>query len=70
MNRIKQVGFTAIEAILALVVAVVGIGGATGWVLNIVKLCHSSFQPVTPLIVLRMIGVFMAPLGAILGFIG
>lgn len=69
MNKIKQIGFTQVEGILALAIAVVGVGGATGWILNIVKLCHSSFQPINPLLVLRFIGVLVAPLGAILGYI-
>lgn len=35
MNRIKQAGFTAVEAILAFLIPTVGIGGAVGWVKNI-----------------------------------
>lgn len=70
MNRIKQSGFTVIEAIFALIVLTVGIGGAVGWVKNIIKIAGSSFQPLLPLVVIRIIGVFIVPLGAVLGYIG
>ena len=70
MNRIKQAGFTVVEVTVAIVAAIVGIGGATGWVLNIVKLCGSSSQPVEPLVVLRCVGVLVVPLGCVLGYIG
>ena len=46
-------------------VALVGIGG---WIANIVKLVGSSFD-VTGLLVGRVIGVFIPPVGAVLGFI-
>lgn len=44
------------------------IGGATGWVLNIVKLIPMDCG-LCGMQVLRIIGIFLAPLGAILGFI-
>ena len=40
-----------------------------GWVMNIITLAHSSFEPLTGLVVLRVVGIFVAPLGTILGFI-
>jgi len=46
------------------------IGGGIGWVLNIVKLVGAGFDPIGAEVVLRVIGIFMAPLGAILGYIG
>jgi len=42
---------------------------AWGWVLNIIELSQSTFAPVTGEVVLRVIGVFMAPLGAVMGYI-
>lgn len=50
--------------LLALVLVAVG-----GWVANIVKLFGSDFSPLTGEVVLRVVGVFVAPLGAILGFL-
>lgn len=39
-----------------------------GWGLNIVELAGTSFSPITGLAILRVIGVFIPPLGAILGY--
>jgi len=38
-----------------------------GWVENIVKLVGSVHDPITLLTVLRIIGIFAAPFGSILG---
>lgn len=40
-----------------------------GWINNIVILAGSTFDPITGLLVLRAIGVFVAPLGIVLGYI-
>jgi hypothetical protein len=43
---------------------------AGGWVANIVKLVGTDpFWPLSGLGVARVIGIFIAPIGAILGFI-
>lgn len=39
-----------------------------GWISNIIKLVGSSFDPITGMAVARIIGVFVAPLGAVLGY--
>ena len=41
---------------------------ALGWVLNIVGIIAVISDPVTGMFILRCIGVFVAPLGAILGY--
>lgn len=46
------------------VVLTIGIG----WVLNITSIIHSDFAHLTGLLVLRIIGVFIVPLGSILGY--
>ncbi len=52
---------------LALVLfIVIGIGG--GWLLNLIKLVAGGFGPFTALDLLRAIGVYMFPLGAVLGW--
>ncbi len=51
-------------AFLALIVT-----GAIGWVLNIVTVVHLISDPITGMFVLRCVGILLAPLGAILGFI-
>ena len=43
---------------------VVGIG----WVMNIIDLLGMSLDPLTPLAVLRVVGIFIPPLGAVLGY--
>jgi hypothetical protein len=42
--------------------------GFIGWVLNIFAILRVMNDPLTTLLVLRIVGIFAAPLGAILGF--
>ena len=58
-------GFTVVE----LVLCIVGGLGTWGWIWNIVKITGSDFDPLTGMVILRCIGVFIAPLGAVLGFL-
>ena len=47
-------------------IALVGVAGLVGWVWNIVKVFHADalgFQEI-----LRITGIFLAPLGAVLGY--
>jgi len=60
-----QRGYTTTEVIFLLVWLV----SIIGWVLNIVKIVDANFDPITGMVVLRCIGVFVAPLGAVLGFL-
>lgn len=41
--------------------------GIIGWVMNIVAIFHSNFSVISGELVLRVIGVFVAPLGSIMG---
>ena len=54
---------------LALVFVIVALVGAWGWISNIIKLASMDFGGVTGMLVLRAIGVFVVPLGAVLGFL-
>ena len=45
--------------------AIVGIGG---WVANIVKLSNMEMAAFSGMLILRAIGIVIAPLGAVLGF--
>lgn len=58
-------GFTSVELFVVLVVLL----GGVGWVWNIVKIAGSDFAQITGLLILRIVGVFLAPLGAVLGYI-
>ncbi len=60
----KQNGFTEVT----LVFAIIGLLGVGGWIANIVKIIGSDFAHITTILILRFIGIFLAPLGAILGF--
>ncbi len=40
-----------------------------GWILNIITIANSSFDSITGMLILRVAGIFLAPLGAILGWI-
>ena len=55
---------TAVLIYIAIVFALI-----YGWIANIVTLFHSSFATITGELVLRVIGIFVAPLGAAMGFL-
>ena len=40
-----------------------------GWVINIITIVNHINDPVTGMQVLRAVGIFVAPLGGILGYI-
>ena len=61
----NQKGFTTNE----LVFAVIGLLTIGGWVANIVKLAGSTFDVITGMLVLRVVGIFIPPLGAVMGFL-
>ena len=48
------------------VVAVI-IAGVFGWVMNLIQIAHSS--GIDGMVIVRVIGAFIAPLGAILGWL-
>jgi len=43
--------------------------GLVGWVINVVKIIASINDPLTTEIIVRLVGVFVLPLGAIMGII-
>lgn len=61
----KKIGCAVVELLIVLLVLV----GCTGWIANILKLVGSSFGPLTGMVVARAIGIIVAPLGAVLGFL-
>ena len=40
-----------------------------GWVSNLIALAHSNFEPLTGMVVVRIIGVFAVPVGVVMGYI-
>jgi hypothetical protein len=66
MNNIKIAG---IGALIAWIISGgLFIAGCIGWVLNIVEIVHGGME-ITPVLILRFVGIFVAPLGAVLGWI-
>ena len=61
--------FTLVELLIALFTFAVTIGGSYGWVMNIVKVFGSSFDPIAGQVVLRVVGIFVPPLGAVMGYL-
>lgn len=43
--------------------------GFAGWAMNIMTIAGSSFNDLTGLLILRVVGIFIAPMGAVLGWI-
>ena len=61
----KQLGYTLTEIIVVLLIMF----GGGGWVWNIVKIASADFSDITGMLILRIIGIFVAPLGAVLGYL-
>ena len=57
-------GLFVILAYAGLVVTII-----SGWIMNIVKLTNCSFDTINAETALRLVGIFVAPLGVVLGFI-
>jgi hypothetical protein len=63
----KQAGYTVYELLIIVfwLALLVGVGG---WIANIVKLVGMNFDHITGLLIVRAVGIFVAPVGAVLGF--
>ena len=55
--------------LLAVFLLLLYIVGIIGYLLNCVKILQSIREPISTLIILRIVGIFVTPLGAILGFV-
>jgi len=65
----KQIGFTITELMTAILVSTLIIGAAWGWVWNIIKLVGMGLDPITGLLIVRAIGIFVVPVGCIVGYV-
>ena len=61
----SQRGFTLFELVLVVLV----LAGVGGWVANIVKLIGMDLGGITGMLIARAVGIFVPPLGAVLGFL-
>lgn len=48
---------------------IVCIASVYGWINNIIIIAHSNLNDLTALLVLRIVGIFVAPLGTVLGYL-
>ncbi len=51
-------------AYFALIIAV-----AYGWIANIIIIANSNFSEITGILILRIVGIFIAPLGIVMGYL-
>jgi hypothetical protein len=58
-----KIGVVTMLIIFGMIVA-----GLVGWVMNIFGIAHSDFNNVDGMLILRVIGVFMFPIGAVVGY--
>ena len=65
----SQRRFNLIKESIVLFIISLAAAGMWGWVWNIIKIAGSDFGTITGLLVMRVIGVFLAPLGAVMGFL-
>lgn len=45
------------------------VGGTVGWVRNIIAVTHSDFSNINGELVVRVVGIPMAPVGAVMGWV-
>ena len=55
--------------IVQLLVVAITVTVAAGWFMNIFKLLDMSVTPLTTWLIVRVIGIFLPPLGGVLGYI-
>lgn len=65
----KQRGYTSTELAGAIFLIVILAVSLTGWVMNITKIVETCCQVIDGLLVMRIIGIFIAPLGAVMGYL-
>jgi hypothetical protein len=61
-----NIGNSLIIICVWLVLAIISI---VGWVSNIVKLYDLGLDPLTGEVVIRVVGIFVAPLGVVMGYL-
>ena len=52
----------------SLVILAIIAAGVIGWIMNIYEIVQTVADPITGMFILRCVGIFVAPLGAILGY--
>ena len=65
----KAIGSTSVDLMVVIFGIAVAVAGVGGWIWNIVKIFATVADPIGGMFILRCIGIFVAPLGAVLGFL-
>jgi hypothetical protein len=68
--KIKRIMMGASVLLGVGVIAAAVFGCIYGWVMNIILLAHSTLTPVTGMVILRIAGIFLFPIGIIMGYVG
>ncbi len=57
------------NSILGLIYLGIVIASLYGWVANIVTIFHSDFGVLSGVLILRVVGIFVPPLGVVMGYL-
>ena len=64
MRKSERIGTGFLVGVLTFIVAIV-----VGWVMNIVNICQLDSLELKGEIILQVVGIFVIPLGSVMGFI-
>lgn len=54
----------------AITIILLWVAAVVGWIMNIVQLVGMINSPITTLFILKVVGIFAAPFGSVMGWIG
>jgi len=66
---LSQRNSDAATVIVGLFVIAIWLAAAVGWIWNIVKIFAAAGDPITAWFIIRVVGVFAAPVGAVVGYL-
>lgn len=66
--RVINSGRSNIDLFASLGLLIVMLLGVGGWIANIVKIVSTMADPISGVFIVRIVGIFAFPLGALLGF--
>lgn len=61
-------GEQAGTVLAGMTLVVILVAAVWGWIANVVSIIGTVSDPITGMFVLRCVGIFVAPLGSVLGF--
>lgn len=65
----KQKGNAGLGLLLSIIIVLAWLAGIVGWAINLVSVIKLAIAaaPLTTLFIVKVIGIFVAPLGSLLG---